>query len=139
MDDEVFLSGNFQQYPECKKLYTVRLGRTKLIYEEKLEPTAYTKLSKGITSVELKDVVSARLFDSKVQGDLAAYFQLISYPMLNNAKKKKGKRRKCLLTFRVNESVDYEENMMAAETWARTLEWLVSNPNMKQEELEGII
>lgn len=136
MDDDIILNGCFQQYPECTRTYTVRLGRKNLIYEESLDTRTYTKLTEGFTSVLLKDVVAARLFNSKVPFDISAYFQVIAYP-LTNVGKKSLKRKRKLFTFRVNEAEEEERNMVIAETWARTIEWLIKNPAISLEDLQS--
>ena len=138
MDDEILLCGNFQQYPECSKTYTVRLGRKNLIFEEALDSRTYTKLTEGFTSILMKDVVSSRLFHSKVQLDRSAYFQVIAYPLITLSKKR-ARRKKKLFTFRVNEAEDSESNMVIAETWTRSIEWLIKNPSITQEDLQSTI
>ena len=136
MDDEIILSGNFQQFPECSRIYTVRLGRKNLIVEEALDSRTYTKLTEGFTSILMKDVVSSRIFNSKIDADKSAYFQIIAYPLMNISKKRK-RRKKKMLTFRIYEADDEEGNMLIAETWARSIEWLIENPSITQENLQS--
>eukprot|EP00794_Sanderia_malayensis_P008857 gene8857-9806_t len=140
MDEELLLSGNFQQYPECKQIFSVQLGRKNLICQERQDPSiTYRKFSQGLTSILLKDIVSAKLFKSKISDDCAAYFQVISYPLAHGGKGKKApKRGRIMLTFRVNDSEDSEENSLIAETWARTIEWLIYNPDISNERLQDV-
>ena len=136
MDDEIFLTGNFQQYPECNNTYNVRLGRKNLIFEQAVDSVTYTKLTDGFTSVLLQDVVAARLYNSKIPNDTSAYFHITAYP-LTKVGKMRRKRKKKEFTFRVSESDDEESNMIVAETWARSVEWLIKNPSISQEDLQS--
>ena len=136
MEDGVLLSGNFQQYPECSKTYTVRLGRDNIIIEETLDSRTYTKIAEGFVSILMKDVVSARLFSSKIECDRSAYFQVITYPLIS-VKKNRRRRKRRVFTFRINEAEDEESNMLIAETWTRSIEWLIDDPSIAQEDLQG--
>ena len=136
MDDETLLVGNFQQYPECSKLYTLQLGRNNLTIQETVDSRTYTKLSDGSVSILLKDVISSRLFSSKIESDKSAYFQVIAYPLMV-MKRNRRKRNKAVFTFRVNEAEDEEGNMVIAEIWARSIEWLIESPSITQEDLQG--
>ena len=133
MDDEILLHGSFQQFPECKQFYSVTLGRQNLIYGEKQFVGTLRRQSLGFTSILLKDILNVVLFQSKLKQDIASYFKIISYLPMG----RKRKRKRIMITFRVCESDDEQENLLTAEVWTRTLHWLLVNPKLEREVLQG--
>jgi len=128
----LILEGEFEQLPECDCIYTVQLSEEDVFISKKSrdDSTDYQKQDIGCR-ISLKDVIGIKLYENKIQGDVASYFKIATYKRIN----KKNFRALHCHTMRVCVYDEKSRNFEVAETWARTLSWLIQNERLPLDEI----
>ena len=128
--EEKILDGVFEILPSYTK-NKVTLTRQNIIIQ--LVNKRTPKIP-SFTSILIENVIGAKICESIIREDKSNYFKIIT--LLKN---KKGFRYKQIYTFRIENVEDDQESYAIANTWVRTILWLLKDPEINLSELQGEI
>lgn len=128
--EEKILDGVFEILPSYIK-NKVTLTRQNIIIQLVNKRTPQIP---SFTSILIENVIGAKICESIIREDKSNYFKIIT--LLKN---KKGFRYKQIYTFRIENVEDDQESYAIANTWVRTILWLLKDPEINLSELQGEI
>lgn len=128
--EEKILDGVFEILPSYTKT-KVTLTRQNIIIQ--LVNKRIPQIP-SFTSILIENVIGAKICESIIREDKSNYFKIIT--LLKN---KKGFRYKQIYTFRIENVEDDQESYAIANTWVRTILWLLKDPEINLSELQGEI
>lgn len=128
--EEKILDGVFEILPSYTK-NKVTLTRQNIIIQLVNKRTPQIP---SFTSILIENVIGAKICESIIREDKSNYFKIIT--LLKN---KKGFRYKQIYTFRIENVEDDQESYTIANTWVRTILWLLKDPEINLSELQGEI
>ena len=126
--EEKILDGVFEILPTYTK-NKVTLTRQNIIIQLVNKRTPQIP---SFTSILIENVIGAKMCESIIREDKSNYFKIIT--LLKN---KKGFRYKQIYTFRIENFEDEQESYARANTWVRTILWLLKDPEINLSELRG--
>ena len=126
--EEKILDGVFEILPTYTK-NKVTLTRQNIIIQLVNKRTPQIP---SFTSILIENVIGAKMCESIIREDKSNYFKIIT--LLKN---KKGFRYKQIYTFRIENFEDEQESYARANTWVRTILWLLKDPEINLSELRS--
>lgn len=130
MAESVLLQSCFQLLPG-KSFFEVRLTRKKLFYQQTSVDSCFNPSKSPLFSINVEDIYGAKVFKRKSEADFNAYLHIFTCPV--DGKKRIRKR----IRFKVSGWEDVEANIRTAERWLKTILWLVKDPDIDVETVNG--